>query len=1131
MAIALVSSLTATPGGSGGTTAALDTSGANLLILSVSWYTINTANPSTISDSKGNTWTALTRRNSPSGHFAHRLWYATNPTVGTGHTFTVTASADQYPAILVYAFSGCDTAAPFVVENGANGSDTPPLAAGSVTPAANGELVISGFAGNAFTGVTASGLTVTSINSSPAFNINGAVGYLIQSTAAAINPSWSWSGSDFRGCCASVAVFTHTAGVTTARVSQAAIELLSQPVPAARVSQAVVEVLGTLVAVPAASARVSQAAIELLSQPVPAARVSQAVVEVLAENPLPIATRVTQAAVEWFSATAAPSRVSQVAVEVFVPTPPRPEILHEGWLAWVEWPEAAEAVALSSGPIPPIVAYSDWDLQDPPSYYHGYKQARVERFGQATRTLSEARSGDWQGSAFDFRLSDFDRILRTQLESLTDRYWNVGHFICRMVTRPVRAALGEPLIIFVGPLRRADPVAPLSMELLLEDAVGHGMLSEQLLIPQRVVDASDWDDVEIVESAKGHPVPIIYGTHSRPAGAFAPIYLGLEDDGTDHVWLVAGHYAHVIDIFIDGISVLGTEGTDWTLPGMSGPAYEEVAGKRYTLIRGRKGDPATVTDPILYGDNVGWAVEGYYETWMASYPMDPTDPHFDVNATVDPHSGTRCITGTDLQEGELVLGNFGSTSWEGLQGYALDDYDDLHLWIKNATASWILSTLYINFGIRPTPADPIESVGIVVEVYDGQYGFDETNVTTWQELVIPLSDFMADPGARADYITIQKWGEDDISLSLDDITLAGSPPEGEVTQADAVAAGTRALTINVEGWTTTGDDEGDVYHDIYDQYYHWLVNYVAHPDGYQTGASLTNPTVDLFDRVVNVVLAASFAAAKTQAEARYPPTGYLGHAIFGAGPGDRLPVRSWISRWNLSADCRFGVTRYGELFIVLHEPTLADQEAAPVVDEVLDILEGSFSIEMGWEVQATRIPFRADYNWATGEWLVFRDAEDTATSEAYGRPEGIPGTVREYLFIKDTDQAKNVGEHEVQRVGHPPRVLQFETNLGQLVTQELGSYIVVRHFAGVGPSEERLCQIEELTIGPGTRRLRVRALDVTALVPPEEEAMSAVLGDGVLGVMILGSPGEADDGRSARSDVVQQPQGRRDRRQ
>jgi hypothetical protein len=105
MAIALVSSLTATPGGSGGTTAALDTSGANLLILSVSWYTINTANPSTISDSKGNTWTALTRRNSPSGHFAHRLWYATNPTVGTGHTFTVTASADQYPAILVYAFS------------------------------------------------------------------------------------------------------------------------------------------------------------------------------------------------------------------------------------------------------------------------------------------------------------------------------------------------------------------------------------------------------------------------------------------------------------------------------------------------------------------------------------------------------------------------------------------------------------------------------------------------------------------------------------------------------------------------------------------------------------------------------------------------------------------------------------------------------------------------------------------------------------------------------------------------------------------------------------------------------------------------------------------------------------------
>jgi hypothetical protein len=852
-------------------------------------------------------------------------------------------------------------------------------------------------------------------------------------------------------------------------------------------------------------------------------------------SPTTVPPLLTQVVVEVATAVAAEGQLSQAIVEILVGAPAEP-IPPGGWLAWIEWPETAETRV--SGPIPDIVAYSDWDLQDPPSYYHGYKQARVERFGQATRTLSEPRTGDWQGSAFDFRLSDFDRILRTQLESLTDRYWNVGHFICRMVTRPVRAALGEPLIIFVGPLRRADPVAPLSMELLLEDAVGHGMLSEQLLIPQRVVDASDWDDVEIVESAKGHPVPIIYGTHSRPAGAFAPIYLGLEDDGTDHVWLVAGHYAHVTDIFIDGISVLGTEGTDWTLPGMSGPAYEEVAGTRYTLIRGRKGVPATPvgpggTGPILYGDNVGWAVEGYFETWSASYPVSGETTRWDVNATVDTHGGTRCITGVDLPEGDHLVGNFGITT-TGEQGYALDDYDELHIWIKNATASWILSTLEINFAIRPTPADPVEAVGIVVEVYDGQYGFDETNVTTWQELVIPIADFMADPGARADYLIIRKWGEDDISLSLDDITLgfAGDPPEAEdeVTQADAVAAGTMTLTINVEGWTTTGDDEGDVYHDIYDQYYHWLVNYVAHPDGYQTGASLTNPVVNLFDRLVHAVLAESFATAKAQAEVRYPPTGYLGHAIFGAGPGDRLPVRSWISRWNLSADCRFGVTRYGELFIVLHEPTIADQEAAPVVDEVLDILEGSFSIEMGWEVQATRIPFRADFNYATGEWLVLRDAEDTATSEAYGRPEGIPGPVREYLFIKDTDQAKNVGEHEVQRVGHPPRVLQFETNLGELVTQELGAYITVRHFAGVGPSEERLCQIEELTIGPGTRRMRVRALDVTALVPPEEEELefdsSARMDIGAMDIMRVGYRGDAPQPTPWRPRRRRRPGGR-----
>ena len=908
------------------------------------------------------------------------------------------------------------------------------------------------------------------------------------------------------------------AGPPAARVSQDAIEILSVGVPTARVSQAAIELLGGSAPPAAAAARVSQDAIELLGTSAAiAGQVTQEAVEVAnagaalagttqaaveIANAGAAAARVTQEAAELYNARATTTDVTQEAVEILVPAPPElvEETLNPGWLAWIEWPEPV-VEAIASGPIPEIVAYSDWDLQDPPAYYKGFKQARVERWGQAARTLSEPRTGDWQGSAFDLRLSDYDRIFRVMLTSDTDRFWTNGNFILRMVTRPVRAALGEPLTVFVGPLRRADPAAPLSIELLLEDAVGHGMLNDEHLIPQRVIDVSEWDDVlgSVNEQVSGHPDPIIYGTHRREGGAFAPIYLGIED-GTDHVWMVAGHYAAVTDVFLDGVSVLGLDGIDWTIPGMSGPAYEDFFGKRYTLIRGKVGTPGALTDPVLYAENAGAGAETF-ETWLASYPLGGMPPgvdvRWDVNGTTTPHSGDHCLEGVDLRIGELIRGHFGVTGPPGVavpRGYLLEDYDNLLIWVLNGTAFWPVGVeIQIEWLVGPTPL----IVGSTVVLVDGVYGFDETNVTTWQLITIPIADFATSSGDRADYLLIRKEGSDEITVSLDDISLDGGPTADE-RPADLAAQGSSALTVNVTGWTDTGDDDGALITAIADQYQHFLINYVANPDGYLTGGPLDNPEWDLFDRTVNVVLEASFATAKAQGLARYPPDGYLGAAILGATAGDRLSVRQWIGRWNLSADARFGVTRYGELFIVMTDPTTTDLEAAPVVDDVLDVLEGTFAIEMGWTVQATRVPFYASPNYVTGEWTIYRDAENVDLGADYGRPEGIPGTPREYWFLTDSDQAKNVAEHEVQRIGDPPRVLVFETNLGDLITRELGEYVVVKHYAGLGAVRaETLCQLEEITVGPGTRRLRIRAVDVSALVDATTPAVAAAVPDSV----------------------------------
>ena len=86
--------------GSAGTTSGINTTGANLIVVTVAYDT-----QSGVSDSNGNTWTALTAQSGSQDGNA-RMYYCFNPTVGAGHTFT---SAQGYGAICVSAWSGAAT--------------------------------------------------------------------------------------------------------------------------------------------------------------------------------------------------------------------------------------------------------------------------------------------------------------------------------------------------------------------------------------------------------------------------------------------------------------------------------------------------------------------------------------------------------------------------------------------------------------------------------------------------------------------------------------------------------------------------------------------------------------------------------------------------------------------------------------------------------------------------------------------------------------------------------------------------------------------------------------------------------------------------------------------------------------
>lgn len=186
MPITLITSVTATPGLHGGATAAIDTTGADLIVIVTGGY-IAAGGVAAASDSKGNIW--VTQGSTALYPHAVEVFYCLAPTVGTGHTFTVTGSFLS-PPIVVYAFAGAVSWEAFSSAVG-----TSPLASGGLTPSEAGALIVTGVCAQTLPAtVMPLGFSLTSIAGGTGA-IPAAAAWRVQSTAAFVNPTWSDSGS------------------------------------------------------------------------------------------------------------------------------------------------------------------------------------------------------------------------------------------------------------------------------------------------------------------------------------------------------------------------------------------------------------------------------------------------------------------------------------------------------------------------------------------------------------------------------------------------------------------------------------------------------------------------------------------------------------------------------------------------------------------------------------------------------------------------------------------------------------------------------------------------------------------------------------------------------------------------
>lgn len=181
----------ASPNTNSVTSPGIDTTGANLLIAVIG--ELSTAgSPCVMSDSKSNTWHSLTTKATTLSRCT--IFWSTPSSVGASHTFTATGSGN-FPSICVQAWSGALTPSPFDVENGAVNSSTSSLATGSVTPSQDNELVVAAFgATESYSSITLSFTLSDSQAYSGGVNLASGAAYLVETTATAKNPTWSFTG-------------------------------------------------------------------------------------------------------------------------------------------------------------------------------------------------------------------------------------------------------------------------------------------------------------------------------------------------------------------------------------------------------------------------------------------------------------------------------------------------------------------------------------------------------------------------------------------------------------------------------------------------------------------------------------------------------------------------------------------------------------------------------------------------------------------------------------------------------------------------------------------------------------------------------------------------------------------------
>jgi hypothetical protein len=607
-----------------------------------------------------------------------------------------------------------------------------------------------------------------------------------------------------------------------------------------------------------------------------------------------------------------------------------------------------------------LKAFAEVDLNDHEDYYGGYKVPWVTQFLPITRGLSD-RLGQLEHLSFGAMISDTTRYFRELLSNPVEKYLANRPLTERMIDDEDRRQELVPRIVASGFVSNYSPRPNLMFELTGSDWLKKKFSRKAKAALAWQPDITLEDFPTAPEAVVGQTVPLIYGEVSDltivsdplsdVTGLAAAVTGGGDANHKSLATVVAELQASktagtLVDDFGSRIGY-GDAAALQAAPGVVPSDYfdlAEVIGyadlnfllsgegqtNRYAVTAvneyGRETAPAYIDVPGAPVDAALGASSFVHLTWDAvpgatSYKVYGRQPGVSYYLSSDVPLGT-----PEYFDGKRV------------DGTARVDTPDV---TKPAPGS------------NQTDVENDAGYGVVVPPYVGIVTMDSKE---WHRFLVAGHACKSILGWYIDGVRQALTTESAEAFLMPGYatyqSIVGADPYEEINGryytlcyilkgsaiGDEVAAGSKKLTLNVQGIEDVGDGSGTLITSIVQQTKHFLRNFLA-PETPQRQLWLTEcPT---FPHLPDLPLVDedSFDATETSLLNRLP-SGYVGAGIIGAQ--EEVPALDALARFSVSGDFDTFFNRKGQVAATA-EPTSATAEL-PGLNDVINIIEGSFDI-------------------------------------------------------------------------------------------------------------------------------------------------------------------------------------------